>query len=79
MSALQNSNKLTNLQLELLKLYAYRVSDLELQDIRKLLANYFAAKIDTEMDELWEEKGWNEQTIEKWKNEDLHHNSSQNQ
>jgi len=57
--------------MELLKLYPYNVSDSELQDIRKLLADYFARKVDEEMSQLWEEKEWNEQTIETWKNEHL--------
>lgn len=63
--------KLSNLQMELLKLYPYTVSEAELKDIQRLLATYFAQKIDAEMDLLWQEKGWNEQTIEQWKAEHL--------
>ncbi|WP_461113284.1 hypothetical protein [Spirosoma jeollabukense] len=63
--------KLSNLQMELLKLYPYTVSEEELKEIRLLLADYFAQRIDSEMDQLWQEKGWNEQTIENWKNEHL--------
>ncbi|GAB4034154.1 hypothetical protein GCM10028774_19500 [Spirosoma jeollabukense] len=57
--------------MELLKLYPYTVSEEELKEIRLLLADYFAQRIDSEMDQLWQEKGWNEQTIENWKNEHL--------
>ncbi|QDK83374.1 hypothetical protein EXU85_34130 [Spirosoma sp. KCTC 42546] len=64
-------SKLSNLQMELLKLYPYAVSDTELTEIRLLLADYFAKKIDSEMNQLWQEKGWNEQTIEGWKNEHM--------
>ncbi|WP_460968974.1 hypothetical protein [Spirosoma migulaei] len=64
-------SKLSNLQMELLKLYPYAVSDTELTEIRLLLADYFAKKIDDEMNQLWQEKGWNEQTIEGWKNEHM--------
>lgn len=63
--------KLSNLQMELLKLYPYTVSEAELKDIQRLLADYFAQKIDIEMGQLWQEKGWNEQTIEQWKAEHL--------
>lgn len=63
--------RLSNLQMELLKLYAYTVSEDELSDIRRMLADYYAQKIDSEMNQLWENKGWNEQTIESWKNEHL--------
>jgi hypothetical protein len=65
------SSSLSNLQLELLKLYPYNVSDKQLSDIRTLLADYFAAKIDSEMDELWEKNDWNDKTIEGWKSEHL--------
>lgn len=57
--------------MELLKLYPYTVSEAELKDIQRLLADYFAQKIDAEMDQLWQEKGWNEQTIDQWKAEHL--------
>lgn len=57
--------------MELLKLYPYTVSEEELNEIRRLLADYFARKIDDEMNKLGLEKEWNEQTIEDWKNEHL--------
>jgi hypothetical protein len=47
-------SRLSNLQIELLKLYPYSVSEKELTDIRKMLADYFGQKIDNQMDELWE-------------------------
>lgn len=63
--------RLSNLQNELLRLYAYNVSDDQLRDIRKMLADYFAQKIDAEMDQLWEANNWDEQTIESWKSEHM--------
>ncbi|WP_420151189.1 hypothetical protein [Spirosoma sp.] len=78
MSTSQTSaTKLSNLQMELLKLYPYTVSEEELKEIRLLLADYFARKIDIEMNQLSQEKGWNEQTIEGWKNEHLRSHSAQ--
>ena len=68
--------RLSNLQSELLKLYAYNVSDDQLRDIRKMLADYFAGQIDTEMDQLWESNAWDEQTIESWKSEHMRSKSS---
>ncbi|GAA4458211.1 hypothetical protein GCM10023189_30070 [Nibrella saemangeumensis] len=64
-------SKLSNLQIELLKLYPYNVSEEQLRDIRKLLADYFAQQVDDEMSRLWQEKGWNEQTLQDWKNEHM--------
>ena len=71
MGATQESTKLSNLQMELLKLYAHNVSDEELKDIRKMLADYYAKKADMEMDRLWKENGWTQETMEEWLKEDL--------
>ena len=60
-------SSLSNLQLELLKLYAYNVSEDQLKDIKRMLAAYFAEQATAEMDRLWEEKGWTQKTIEEWK------------
>ncbi|MCE6989313.1 hypothetical protein [Dyadobacter sp. CY323] len=68
--------RLSNLQIELLKLYPYSVSENELRDIRKMLADYFAQKIDSEMNQLWEKNDWNDQTIESWKSEHLRSKTS---
>ncbi|WP_342083303.1 hypothetical protein [Dyadobacter sp. OTU695] len=65
--------RLSNLQSELLKLYSYNVSDEQLRDIQKMLADYFARKIDSEMDRLWEANDWSEQTVESWKSEHMRH------
>ncbi|WAC09517.1 hypothetical protein [Dyadobacter pollutisoli] len=64
-------SRLSNLQIELLKLYPYSVSEKELADIRKMLADYFAEKIDNQMSQLWDKNDWNDQTIETWKSEHL--------
>lgn len=68
--------RLSNLQIELLKLYPYSVSEKELGDIRKILSDYFAKKIDSEMDQLWEKNDWSDQTIESWKSEHIRSKSS---
>ena len=64
---------LSNMQKELLKLYSTNIPDEELHEIKLLLANYFAAKATNEVDKLWEENNWNEETMNKWANE---HNRS---
>ncbi len=63
------AQKLTNLQLELLKVFSFELSDEQMQEIRSLLANYFAEKATEEADRLWDEQGWTEETMEKWANE----------
>lgn len=51
---------LSNMQLELLNLYAQDVSDQDLENIKNLIAQYFAEKAMDLADKAWEEKGWTE-------------------
>lgn len=73
MNSLHNtqSGHMSNLQLELLKLYATDIPEKQLLDIKGMLAAYFAELIDRDMTALWEEKKWDEKTIEAWKHERL--------
>jgi hypothetical protein len=59
----------TNLQLEILKLYARQVSEHDLLKIKKLLAKYFAQKAMDLADQAWDEKGWTSEDEEKLLNE----------
>lgn len=65
------AHKLTNLQLELLKLFKYELPDNQLQEIKSILAKYFADKATNEMDRLWNENNWNNETMDEWKSEHL--------
>ena len=40
----------------------------ELQCIRQIITNYYAKKVDDEMDRLWESGVWNEQKIKDLEN-----------
>lgn len=57
---------LTNLQLELLKIYQFELKDEQLIEIKDLLARYFAKKASHEMDRLWDENGWSDKTMDTW-------------
>lgn len=57
---------LSNLQLELLKIYSNGIPDEQLQEIRKILVDYFFEKATNEADRLWDEKGWTNDTMEGW-------------
>jgi len=61
---------LTNLQLELLKIFSFQLTNEELLEIKKLLAGYFAEKALDRMDEIWEEKKLSNETMDKWLNEE---------
>ncbi|NHE59350.1 hypothetical protein [Cyclobacterium plantarum] len=56
---------LTNLQREMLGLFAREVSEEELQEIRDLLTSYFAEKAMDLSDRVWDEKGWTAEDAEK--------------
>lgn len=57
---------LTNLQLELLKLFQYQLEERQLLDIKELISQYMAAELDRNMDALFEAKGWGKEKIEEW-------------
>ena len=54
---------LSNLQLELLKLYAKGVSEEELLDIRRLLARYFMERAVAGATKVWNEKGYSTESL----------------
>lgn len=43
----------------------------ELQNIRKIITDYYAQKVDEEMDRLWESGEWNKQKIKDLENAHL--------
>ena len=47
---------LSNLQLELLKLFSFKLSNQQIKEVRVLLSRYFAEKATQEMDQLWEDQ-----------------------
>ncbi len=69
--AMEASKQLTNLQLELLRVFNAELSDEQLKEIRTLLADYFAKKATTEVDRLFEEKGWGAEKIKEWSQEHM--------
>lgn len=65
------TQKLSNLQLELLKVFSYQLDNQQLVDIKELLANYFAKQATQKADKLWEENNWDNETMTEWTNEHL--------
>lgn len=63
--------KLSNLQIELLKLFQYNLPDKQLSEIKNMLAKYFAKSATAEMDRLWDENDWDNDTIKDWSKEHL--------
>jgi len=67
----QSTNRLTNLQLELIKLFNYNLSQSQLLEVKELLSKYFADKATNEMDKIWEAKGLTNETMDTWLNEHM--------
>lgn len=60
---------MSNLQLELLKLYSTNLGEDDLLAIKGMLARYFAHKAIVEADNIWEKKGLSNDTMDKWLND----------
>lgn len=61
-----SSQPLSNIQLELLKLYSRGVSDDDLLAIKRMLARYFMKKAIQEADKIWDEKNYSNETMDNW-------------
>ena len=68
---MKKSAPLTNLQVELLNLFEYELSEKQLLEVRNILSTYFAEKATQEMDRLFEENNWDNQKIEDWTKEHM--------
>lgn len=49
---------LSNLQLELLKVFSHQLNDDDVRDLKKLLVNFFAQRAVDQANKTWDEKGW---------------------
>lgn len=56
---------LSNLQIELLKVFSRNVSDEDILEIRRLLTRYFADKAIEAANKVWDEKGWTDEDAER--------------
>ena len=54
----------TNVQLELLKTFSHQLPENELLELRKTLALFFAQRLVTLADEVWDSKNWTNETID---------------
>jgi len=61
MGDLNIQQPLSNLQLELLRLFSQEVEEQDLHAIKQLIAKYFAEKAMDAADKVWDEKGWTEE------------------
>lgn len=67
--AAQPSVPLTDLQLELLKLYSTGVTAEELREVRRMLGRYFGQKAIQSADSAWDERGLTDEDMDTWLHE----------
>lgn len=60
MSALKAQPVMTNVQVELLKVFAMQLPDEQLRELRFLIARFLMEKTNTEIDKISEERGYDE-------------------
>ena len=68
---MQTAKRLSNLQLELLKIFSFEIDEEQLLEIKSMLVRYFADKVTNDIDKLFEEKGWGQEKIEEWSKEHM--------
>ena len=70
-AATLQSTPFTPFQIEMLEMVARVTSEAEMQDIRRMLGQYFAKQAEDAMDRLWDEGKLNDDVMEEWKNEHM--------
>lgn len=61
---------MSNVQLELLKMFSYNLPEDELQELKQTLVKFFAQRIRKRADAIWQERSYTAETMENWLNED---------
>lgn len=57
---------LSNLQLEILKTFSRPLPESQVLEIQQLLADYFAKKVDNQVDALFESNSWDASKVDEW-------------
>lgn len=59
-----SSEHFTNLQQELLRLFAHQVDENDLLQIKDLIGKYFANRLSSMADDAWNQNQWTDQDME---------------
>lgn len=57
---------LSNAQLEILKAFSHDLSKQELIEFKNWIANYFAKRAINAANKAWDEKGWNDEDVDRF-------------
>jgi len=60
---------LTNMQIELMKLFNTNLSENELIELKDLLSRFYANKAIAEANAIWDKKGLTDEDMDRWLNE----------
>jgi len=60
---------MTNVQVELMKLYSTNLSKEDFEDLKNILVKFYANKATLQANEIWDERGLNDTDMEAWLNE----------
>ncbi len=60
-----------NAQLHILRMMSYIKTNEDLCDLKNVLSDFYAKKVDAEMDKLWEQGVITPSTIEEWSKEHM--------
>lgn len=60
---------LTNTQLEMLKLFSTNLSEIELLELKEVIAGFYAQKSIDFANQVWQEKKLNQADMESWLND----------
>jgi len=59
---------LSNVQLELLRVFNHNLNDTDLLEVKRVLAKHFATRASDAMDEVWEQQGLEPRDMNSWAN-----------
>ena len=62
---------LSNMQLELLKLFSRDIEEADIKEIKRLIVKYLSNKLANKADEIWKEKNWSNEDMQKLLNTHL--------
>lgn len=68
---MKTTEKLSNMQIELINMFNYNLSTKQLIDVKDVLSDYFAKQVTTQIDDYFEKNSLDNSTIEKWSKEHM--------
>lgn len=66
MTTITLERPLSNLQVELLKLFSRDLPEKNLQELKQIISDYMLDMARDEADKVWAEKGYTEKDVNKW-------------